>query len=532
MLKGSETVSVSGLLSKFNRGQMTIPNNYQRDYSWALRKKKEKSALDVFLEDFLKGFVSGNLRFYIANSIGITNEAARLSDGQQRLTTIFIFGLYLIHQLNDKKKQDFYSRDFFMVDDKLKLKQSVSDWDRKFQKTIQLKYTEDDDDIVTPIKEAQRQIASFIEKNSKHFDCEKWINYLLDKVDLNIIYIPDENEQEYFEDINTKGVKLTKFDILKSKILCKCISRKPEEKWQLLISKINKLSIYYKSRSSNSLEELVLMWTLFSLRKIDSISVVELEKCIDNSEDIGDLIIDTANKIVDLAIKIYRDEDSQFEALRYLNGGMFISLYSRVVLSGKLTPREAINYTTYLLLRYGTSDKNDLIRVFDAVKNISPIEVGYEEMLREERFRYKKGPNKYIKTILSIIDSHLRGSEFEISPSISIEHIRSQQFEDGNWVNDLGNLTLLTKNENSKLNNEQEKYDIYKKSQYDITRTLTNTYHAKDDKIRMFRSYYLPEMTSGDIDRFNEDDCIRRGKLLIEAVYYILGMKEINKKLI
>lgn len=96
----------------------------------------------------------------------------------------------------------------------------------------------------------------------------------------------------------------------------------------------------------------------------------------------------------------------------------------------------------------------------------------------------------------------------------------------------MGNLTLLTKNENSKLNNEQEKYDIYKKSQYDITRTLTNTYHAKDDKTRMFRSYYLPEMTSGDIDRFNEDDCIRRGKLLIEAVYYILGMNEINKKLI
>lgn len=134
MLKGSETVSVSGLLSKFNRGQMTIPNNYQRDYSWALRKKKEKSALDVFLEDFLKGFVSGNLRFYIANSIGITNEAARLSDGQQRLTTIFIFGLYLIHQLNDKKKQDFYSRDFFMVDDKLKLKQSVSDWTGNFKR--------------------------------------------------------------------------------------------------------------------------------------------------------------------------------------------------------------------------------------------------------------------------------------------------------------------------------------------------------------------------------------------------------------
>ena len=53
------------------------------------------------------------------------------------------------------------------------------------------------------------------------------------------MYIPECNEQEYFNDVNTKGVKLTQFDILKSKLLDRCHKPNSENEWQVLISKIN-----------------------------------------------------------------------------------------------------------------------------------------------------------------------------------------------------------------------------------------------------------------------------------------------------
>lgn len=50
VLRGADTIAFSNLLSKFNRYPIIIPNNYQRDYSWSRRKKKDSTALEIFLE--------------------------------------------------------------------------------------------------------------------------------------------------------------------------------------------------------------------------------------------------------------------------------------------------------------------------------------------------------------------------------------------------------------------------------------------------------------------------------------------------
>ena len=177
------------------------------------------------------------------------------------------------------------------------------------------------------------------------------------------------------------------------------------------------------------------------------------------------------------------------------------------------------------------SNNNEVSKVYSIINNLEKISPDVKEILSDERFIYKRGANKPIKLILSLIESHLNNSSFEIAPTISLEHICSQQFEEDSWVNNLGNLTLLTKSENSKLNKEQEKYDIYKKSQYAITRAITSEYVPLNDNLRRFRSLHLKEMRSGDIDRFNKDDCDRRGEKLIEAIYNILNISEINSKL-
>lgn len=54
VLRGADTIAFSNLLSKFNRYPIVIPNNYQRDYSWSRRKKKDSTALEIFLEEELE----------------------------------------------------------------------------------------------------------------------------------------------------------------------------------------------------------------------------------------------------------------------------------------------------------------------------------------------------------------------------------------------------------------------------------------------------------------------------------------------
>ena len=531
VLRGADTIAFSNLLSKFNRYPIIIPNNYQRDYSWSRRKKKDSTALEIFLEDFLKGYKSKTKNLVLGNTVCLTDQTFHLADGQQRMTTLFIFGLYLINMLEDEEKKEMYKRDFYIIGQNLKIKQSVDTWNSKFQKTITCNYTDFDTDIIVPIVEAHLQIEKFISRNENDFDCEGWILYLLDQVMINIMYIPECNEQEYFNDVNTKGVKLTQFDILKSKLLDRCHKPNSENDWQVLISKINTLSMYYCTKSSNTLEETILTWTLYSLGILDKVSSQDLYKVIDNLDISGNEIIEEAQKITDLAIEIFNDQRSDFDALKYTNGGLFIPLYFRLQHSNKLEHQEIINYLTYLFIRYKVSNNNEVSKVYSIINNLEKISPDVKEILSDERFIYKRGANKPIKLILSLIESHLNNSSFEIAPTISLEHICSQQFEEDSWVNNLGNLTLLTKSENSKLNKEQEKYDIYKKSQYAITRAITSEYVPLNDNLRRFRSLYLKEMRSGDIDRFNKDDCDRRGEKLIEAIYNILNISEINSKL-
>ncbi len=47
------------------------------------------------------------------------------------MTTLFIFGLYLINMLEDEEKKEMYKRDFYIIGQNLKIKQSVDTWNFK-----------------------------------------------------------------------------------------------------------------------------------------------------------------------------------------------------------------------------------------------------------------------------------------------------------------------------------------------------------------------------------------------------------------
>lgn len=532
-LQGSETLCIKNLLARYTTDYIIIPNNYQRDYSWSNKRKKEdKSSLEVFLDDFYTGMnaTDPEVNFVLGNDVCLTNSKRKhysdLADGQQRCTTIFILGLYLIKDIQNDKIREDYLKDFKNYHG-LKLQQSIKEWDIKFEKTL-LREDEDDNYII-PIKIAQQQIENFINKHIEEYDPVKWLEYLLKSVYVNVLIIPESVEEEYFNDVNTKGVKLSKFDIIKSTVINKC-TNKGEIKWQKLISLINDLSqTTYTNRSSLTIEETILSWILYSLNLSDKVSTKNIYEIINNCDN-GDLIIDSGIEIVTKAIEVFSDNNfSNMDPLQYMNGGMFIPCYFKLKYSTNLTDSEIVNGLIWTFININAGNKTDTAKIFRFINNKNLPLLDYN-LLEDPRLIYKpRGRNVYVKTVLLLLDSYLsENNNFEVPKNISIEHIRSQQY-DGD--NKLGNLTLLSKSENSKLNAKQEKAKVYEDSQYTITRALLSNYKPINNDIRVKRNLYIMGITSEQLDVFDDNMIKKRGRNLLSMVYDILDIENIQNKL-
>jgi hypothetical protein len=130
---------------------------------------------------------------------------------------------------------------------------------------------------------------------------------------------------------------------------------------------------------------------------------------------------------------------------------------------------------------------------------------------RSNSYLFNDDNKPNIKLVLFIIEAYLLEGDWinnllflvQNSKDATLEHIQSQQF---GGSNSLGNLTLLSKSDNSKMNKSQEKYSIYKNNNFLITRCLYKEYIPNDDNIRKNRAFYLPSMSSEELDRFNEEN--------------------------
>ena len=264
--KRSDTINISDFLDKLKIYPIVIPNNYQREYTWAYKKRNKPSALEVFLKDFVEAYIKGSeYKLIFGNNVCIASNDAgnilHLSDGQQRTTTIFIFGLYLCNLINNPE----YKKAFFLVStgnkEELRLQHSIDEWNRSFRNTL-LNLNEDDD-ILVPIKAAFSQIDKFINEGyvstdeddkvliKDIFDAEKFYIFLLYNVYVNIQYIPLEDEKQYFEDVNTKGVKLDSISSYKYELVGQ--DEELLSLWQECVKQVDLLSTVFVSNSTNSL---------------------------------------------------------------------------------------------------------------------------------------------------------------------------------------------------------------------------------------------------------------------------------------
>lgn len=214
------------LLRESSGCQFVIPV-YQRNYTWSA-DKEVKQYLDD-LENVLKGDYSNHFMgiiIYLEKTIDFSSREFSIIDGQQRLTTTFLI-IYAIKQLleqnNDKEKvaqlEGQYLTNPYHADKiKYKLKPLVSDDD--VYRCIVENRMQDIVDARSNVLKNYQYIGTFLNKFVINGYSANDILLALDK--LYVVCVPiseQDNAQKIFESINATGIKLTAADLIRNYLL-------------------------------------------------------------------------------------------------------------------------------------------------------------------------------------------------------------------------------------------------------------------------------------------------------------------------
>ena len=224
--------SIQGIGKIIRDHQLSVPT-YQRPYAW-----EEKHIKDMF--DDIGNAIKDKEPEYFMGTIVLTkkedSEALEIIDGQQRITSVFIF-LSAIRDFfrengEENKANTIKSRFISELDirdniEKSKLKLGEQD-DDYFQDLII------NDDNPRKIKTSHSRIEvarslskKKVEKLTKTGGSDldvlhNWIDYITDKLQVVKIIVPSEaNAFTIFETLNDRGLELAQIDLLKNYLYSK-----------------------------------------------------------------------------------------------------------------------------------------------------------------------------------------------------------------------------------------------------------------------------------------------------------------------
>lgn len=246
--------------------QFVIPV-YQRNYTWTAGKE-----VALFLED-IKNVLNKKYNnhfmgivIYLSKTIDYSSREFSIIDGQQRLTTTFLF-LYAVRYLFKEQglNDDIRNLDsLFLTNEtsakiKYKLKPLVSDDD--VYKCIIDERLEDIDNINSNVYKnfiyLKDEISKILSKGVSLNDLLMAVNQLY------IVVVPiwkGDNPQKIFESINATGVKLTASDLIRNFILMDLTSEEQDKYYPLYWKRIEELV-------SNDSKKLELFFRLYLASK-------------------------------------------------------------------------------------------------------------------------------------------------------------------------------------------------------------------------------------------------------------------------
>ena len=481
---------------------------YQRDYSWF----NQNDEWDLLWEDI----VSENDSHYVGILVlQEAEEEINIIDGQQRLTTITLIilgALYLLNECsikekNQQKQSEIKARlDILMSkyigkqaeDLKYYNKISLNINNRSYfsdlcniQRYMTLKQIPEPQDLKT---------NSYIYKCLKYFykkikdylvtpNSENILNFIRNNITNKLIFTTiqvakDENAYLLFETLNSRSIELTAYDLLKNHLLSKAgeeFETSMLEDLTQIVSNINNHDITsFISLDWNSRNPKVPSKRVY---RIISSSIKNRSEAFEYVRELK------RSSSLYSQIKSYTHDDKEIkELLKILTYFPQAKQHYMILLSLMKTDRYLLKKVLKVLLnltiRYnyiaqGQANKQETIynkiacnickqeytSTDDIIKalNSSDLEIPDDEFI--SKFSKKQfGNEKVDRYILAKIEEHFNSHNKIDYDNETIEHIEDKRFEH-EYVNRIGNLTLLTAEDNGSLSGKTyaEKKDFYSK---------------------------------------------------------------------
>lgn len=508
--------------------QFIIPV-YQRNYTWDKNKEVKQFLYDlknVLNNTYTNHFLG--IMIYLDKPITYAIREYSVIDGQQRLTTTFLT-LYAIRSLfkernddNNIKKLDGQYLTNQFIDDKnyyLKLKPLINDDD------VYKKIVYGDFENITNSSSKVYENYLYIKKVIMQWIKQYTLNDILMALNrLYIVCIPlDENDnaQKIFESINATGKKLTASDLIRNFMLMNLSSDVQDEYYknywksyeQLISDNPNSLESFFRFFictkeltliPKNAVYNSFVEW--HQKVKTDNIEYIfkEIKKYAIAYNYIYSKDLNTVDKNLRLCIAEFREIQS-FMPAPLLMGLMYMYIFEKDKISSKELSEIISILCTYLQRRALCNfDTSDITKVFIPLLKILLIEIkngrtNIVEVFKRKLINENKGnsmhmptdkeleqnilyTNMYVKSATRIFFNKLELKD-NTAPvelkDLSIEHLMPQK-PNAQWLetldinedeyNDnihrLGNLTLASKIDNSKMSNNiwEYKNNILKKT--------------------------------------------------------------------
>lgn len=544
------------LLRNSSGSQFVIPV-YQRNYTWTEKNVNQYlHDLDCVIEGTYKKHFLG-IFIYLEKSLNFSSRELSIIDGQQRLTTTFLI-IYAIKKIFEKegntKEVDHLNGQYLtnpFSEDKLKykLKPLVSD-DDVYRCIVE--------DRIDEIQDTKSNVLVNFENIGKHLNGLLMKGYsandilmALDK--LYVVTVPideDDNVQKIFESINFTGEKLSAADLIRNFLLMNLDSATQENYyeiyWKKLESNISsdskKLEIFFRMYLSMQIYSLIARNNVYR----GFVEWVENEK-IQTKELFEDLlkyskIYNTVlNEKIDSLDKELKEPISDF---RKINSDMPIglvlklyALYQDNEINNKTLAKIISSTNAYMIRRSICDiDGQNISRLFPTLlKNVleqcagdytNIVDIYNQKLVGDnaatsgsymptdkQMSDILNDANVYgrpqLRTVLERLELHNNSAPVDLS-KLSIEHLMPQtpteewlaelEVDEATYFNNLhrlGNLTLATAHDNSKIKNHGWSYK---------NEVLKETAHL---------TLNVPLMA---IDKWDIDKIDKRTKDLIQAI--------------
>lgn len=511
-------------IMKSQGSQFVIPV-YQRNYTWVKNNEIAKllSDLDILLANKDNNHFLGIL-MYLPKQINFSFSEFQVIDGQQRLTTIFLILLAIrkiAEENNDSKTaeiiNEFYLFNKFSDDsNKFRMKPLVSD-DEVFQKILN-----NDFNFITESEKTSNIYSNFIyiENYIKDNLIKYQLNDIIDALQrFYIVSIPlvvTDNPQQIFESINSTGAPLTSADLIRNYILMNHTDKVQEDLYTNYWKKIENIE-----PNSKKLEEIIRQYLavkLFQLPNKNNIYNEFKNFWNENEEDDIKTKLNDIYNYVFMFDEIYNsdslDDKIQESILEFRKISSQIPasilMETLILYKNKQINSDQVNsifsiINTYLIRRALVDlDTSNITRLFPTIlkhvldtcngdySNIVDI-LSYFLIKNNANRKMFMPTDKQLKTYLKENNaysiSHIRIVLEKIENSenllplekLNIEHIMPQTTNDywrdktglndleyAHYTNLLGNLTLVSSKDNSKMGNKnfETKKDILKETSH------------------------------------------------------------------